>query len=125
MSTTIESNSDQTVLSTIKDLDQKEKQLRLELATIRKQRDDIKAAVGYPVNPDRFEFINNLPTSFWWPTHAFTMLFSELNPIRESNFSPPDKQEWIKKGGNKEALFNLVIATVSLFFILKLINFIL
>lgn len=125
MSVQPEGNAEQSIAGAIKELDKKERDLRLELESVRKQRDDIKSKVGYKPDTDRFEFLDDMPNVFWYPIYIFSMFFSELNPVRENNFSPPDKQDWIKKGGNKEAFVNLVLAALFLFLIGKFINFIL
>jgi hypothetical protein len=120
-----ESNVNLSIDGVIKDLDNKEKALRKEINTIRRQRAELKSSAQYTPDVSRYAFLDDVPPVFWYPIHWLCMFFSELNPVRETGFAPPDKQDWVKKGSNKEALFNLVLAIVLFAATLKVLNIIL
>jgi hypothetical protein len=90
-------------------LTKREKQLRKEISTIRKQREILKSLQPMAETGDRPEWISKLPKSFWYPTYCTNKFISTLNANAQLGNVPPDLEDWYKTSNVKEFAFNVTI----------------
>lgn len=106
----------------IASLNKREKQLREEIATIRKERSALKSQLDMPDSDERPKWLAELPKSFWYPTHVMSKLISSLNASVENKSSAPDLEDWQSTGGFKELMVNIIIGLGFALFVVKLMS---
>jgi hypothetical protein len=107
----------------LKELNDSEATCRKEIANIRAKRETLKVTLNIPSSTERPDILNKVPKYFWWPAYKVGMFFSELNPYKDKVNTPPDLDDWAKKGGVKEALTNVVVGAVMTVVFLKIMQF--
>lgn len=108
----------------IAQLTSRERELKSELAALRRQRASLKARSGEVYLTERPQWISDLPQNFWLPTHAANKVLGGLNPNLENRNVTPDLIDWSKTSGIREFLVNIgitvavVVVGLQLFFLI-------
>jgi hypothetical protein len=106
----------------INQLTERERELRLEIASIRRERSKLKAQCGGPVCVSNPRFVSEIPKEFWYPCYYASKVISNLSPNLDNGNVPPDLIDWSQKSGIKELLVNtgmyigIAIIALQLFF---------
>jgi hypothetical protein len=107
----------------LKELNEREVSCRKEITTLRAKRETLKSILNIPASSERPDILNKVPKYFWWPAYKVGMFFSELNPYKDKVNTPPDLDDWHKKGGVKEAVTNVLVGAVMTVVFLKIMQF--
>lgn len=108
----------------ITSLNAREAELRAEIASIRRERERLKANTNMLYLNKRPEWLADLPKEFWYPAYQAGKLIAGTTPVADSAYSPPDLADWKSRAGLVDFLLNvgitvvLVIATWQMIFIL-------
>lgn len=108
----------------IDQLNKREKELRAEIATVRRERGKLKAQSPMQYLSSRPDWVARLPSEVWYPSYYANKILSDLNPSLEQRNVPPDLIDWARTSGIKEFLINcgitaaVVILGLQLLFIL-------
>lgn len=105
----------------IDQLNHKEKELRAEIAQVRRERTRLKAQCNLSYISGRPQWIEKLPQEAWFPSFYANKILSDLNPNVEHKNVPPDLIDWARTGGVKEFLVNLGITVAVVVLGLQLI----
>jgi hypothetical protein len=90
----------------IDQLNRKEKELRAEMAEVRRERARLKAQCPLQYLSERPSWLSNLPAEVWYPSYYANKILSDLNPSLEQRNVPPDLIDWSRTSGIKEFLIN-------------------
>lgn len=108
----------------IKELVRKEKQLREDIAAVRRDRKKLRSDPDYPGNEARPTWLAKMPKEFWYPSHLMAKIISESTVGKDQAYIYPDLEDWAEHGTTWDAVINIgafvcvVVTTLQIFFIL-------
>jgi hypothetical protein len=111
-------------INKIKELVRKERKLREEVASVRREREILRAEGGIPSSSTRPSWLNSMPKEFWYPSHLMAKLVAESSIGEDQAYTYPDLQDWAERGTTWDAVINVgviicvVVTTLQIFFIL-------